>query len=175
MKRSLWLNALLLVAVAGLGLFVYLRPKSDAPAEHALSALKPDAATRIQIERGGTAAIALEKKGDAWFLTEPFRARADAARVERLLEIARARATHRMPAADLARFDLERPETRMTIDGESFGFGLGASSTCWRAARCTPSICATARRCPEPPPTWRVANSSLPPKSRRASNSRILQ
>lgn len=124
MKRALAVNLALAAVVAALAGLVYWKPRSEPPPGHALSTLKPEAAARIRIERAGAAAITLEKKGDAWFLTEPFRARADAARVERLLEIAQARATHRMPAADLARFDLERPETRVTIDGQSFGFGL---------------------------------------------------
>ncbi len=124
MKRALAVNLALAAVVAALAGLAYWKPSSEPPPGHALSTLKPEAAARIRIERTGAAAIALEKKGDAWFLTDPFRARADAARVERLLEIARARATHRMPAADLARFDLERPETRVTIDGQSFGFGL---------------------------------------------------
>ena len=123
MKRTLAVNLALAAIVAALAALVYWKPHEPPPG-YALSTLKPEAAASIRIERGGVAAIALEKKGDAWLLTEPFRARADAARVERLLEIVQARATHRMPAADLARFDLERPETRMTIDGESFGFGL---------------------------------------------------
>lgn len=123
MKRALAANLALAAVVAALAALVYWKPNETTPG-HALSTLKPEAVAVIRIERTGAAAITLEKKGDAWFLTEPFRARADAARVERLLEIAQARATHRMPAADLARFDLERPETRVTIDGQSFGFGL---------------------------------------------------
>ncbi len=124
MKRALAVNLALAAVVAALAGLVYWKPRNEQPSGHALSTLKPEAASRIRIEREGAAAIVLEKKGDAWFLTGPFRARADAARVERLLEIAQARAMHRMPAADLARFDLERPETRLTIDGQSFGFGL---------------------------------------------------
>ncbi|MBI2296439.1 MAG: DUF4340 domain-containing protein [Betaproteobacteria bacterium] len=124
MKRSLWLNALLLVAVAGLGLFVYLRPKSDAPAEHALSALKPEEVGSIRIEREGAAAVVLERKQDAWFLVAPLAARADDFAVQRLLAIVQAKAAHRLAATDLARFDLERPPARLIIGGQSFGFGV---------------------------------------------------
>jgi hypothetical protein len=124
MKRSLWLNALLLVAVAGLGLFVYLRPKSDAPAEHALSALKPEEVGSIRIEREGAAAVVLERKQDAWFLVAPLAARADDFAVQRLLAIVQAKAAHRLAATDLARFDLERPQARLIIGGQSFAFGM---------------------------------------------------
>lgn len=124
MKQSLWVNALLLVAVAGLGLFVYLRPKSDAPAEHALSALKPEAVGSIRIEREGAAAVVLERKQDAWFLVAPLAARADDFAVQRLLAIVQAKAAHRLAATDLARFDLERPQARLMVDGQSFAFGV---------------------------------------------------
>lgn len=124
MKRSLWLNALLLVAVAGLGLFVYLRPKSDAPAEHALSTLKPEDIGSIRIEREGAAAVVLERKQDAWFLVAPLAARADDFAVQRLLAIVQAKAAHRLAATDLARFDLERPQARLMVDGQSFAFGV---------------------------------------------------
>jgi hypothetical protein len=57
-------------------------------------------------------------------LSAPFTARADPVRVQRLLAIAAARATHRLAAIDLDRFDLNRPEARVILDGHSFGFGV---------------------------------------------------
>ena len=122
MKRAFAVNLALAAVVAALAALVYWKPDEAVPG-YALSTLNPEAIAAIRIERGGSA-IALEKKGADWLLTEPFRARADAGRVERLLELVQARATHRMPAADLARFDLERPETQVTLDGQSFSFGL---------------------------------------------------
>lgn len=124
MRRSMWLNALLAAAAVALGAFLYLRPARDAPAEHALSTLDPRKVGSIRIERPGAAPVLVEKRGDAWFVSMPFAARADALRVQDLLAIAAAKSPHRLPAADLARFELERPQARLTLDAQSFGFGM---------------------------------------------------
>ena len=123
MKRVGWLNAILAAAVAALGLFVYLKP-AHTPIEHALSAAKPDAARVVRVERSGATPLVLEKRGEEWFLTSPLAARASPPQVERLLAIAGAKSAVRLAATDLARFDLERPAVRVTIDGERFDFGI---------------------------------------------------
>ncbi len=124
MRRALWTNVLLLAAVAALALFVYLKPESGAPVEYALSTLKPETAVSIRIEREGAAPVVLERRQGAWLLSAPFRARAGEFMVERLLEILTAKSARRWTAADLARFDLERPEARLTIDGQAFDYGV---------------------------------------------------
>lgn len=120
----MWLNALLAAAVAALGAFIYLRPARVGPAEYPLSTLKASEAKSIRIERAGAGPILLEKSEAGWTLAAPFAARADAARVERLLAIVEATATHKLPAVDLARFELERPDVRMTVNGRAFSFGM---------------------------------------------------
>lgn len=123
MRRVLWLNAALAAVVAAVALFAYLRPQSG-PREYALSPLAPAQVATIRIERPGTAPIRLERRGEDWFVSEPFAARAEAASVRRLLEIAEARSAHRLEASDLARFGLDPPEARLVLDDRSFGFGL---------------------------------------------------
>ena len=49
----------------------------------------------------------LEKRGEEWFLTSPFAARAEPLQVERLLAIAEAKSPARLAATDLARFELD--------------------------------------------------------------------
>lgn len=124
MSRLPWLNALLLVVVAALGAFVYLKPHSDASDGHALSTLKISEAKSIRIERRNAAAITLEKREDGWRVTAPLAARADENRVQRLLEILEARSAARMTADGLARFELDSPSVRMTISGQTFAFGM---------------------------------------------------
>ncbi len=124
MRRSMWLNALLAVAVAALGAWVYFKPAKDAPVEYPLSALKSSEAASIHIERPDAAPISLEKKAGTWRMTVPFAARGNEARVQRLLEILGARPAHRLAAADLARFELDRPLARVTIDRQDFSFGM---------------------------------------------------
>ena len=124
MSRLPWLNALLLVVVAALGALVYLSPGGDPPAEHPLSRLKPSEVSSIRIERQGAAGIVLEKKADGWVITAPLAARVDELRVQRLLEIVEAKSAHRMAAAGLERFELERPAARVTLAGKTFSFGM---------------------------------------------------
>jgi hypothetical protein len=120
----MWLNAALLAAVAALGAFIYFKPARDQPAEFPLSALRAGEVKSVRIERTGAAPVLLEKRQDAWFIAAPFTARADELKVQRLLSMAEARASHRLPATDLARFDLEHPKARVTLDGETLSFGL---------------------------------------------------
>ena len=129
MRSSTWLNALLAAAVVALGAFFYFRPARDAAVEHPLSALKPQEATSLRIERAGAAPILLDRKQDAWFISAPFAARADASRVQQLLAIVEARAVHRLPAGDRGRFGLEQPEARLVVDGQPFSFGMVSDIT----------------------------------------------
>jgi uncharacterized protein DUF4340 len=123
MKGAWWLNALLAVAVAVLALAAYFGPGSK-PAEHALATIKPAEVTSIRIERAGRQPIVLERKRDAWFMTAPLAARADPARVQRLLAITEAKSANRLAATDLARFELESPDARLAIGGQRFDFGV---------------------------------------------------
>ncbi len=124
MSRGWRLNAALLAAVVALAAFIHFKPAKDAPVEHPLSALKPAESRSIRIERAGAQPILLERKQEDWTITAPFAARADDLRVRQLLEILEARAANRLAAADLARFELERPAVQVTVDGQSFGFGM---------------------------------------------------
>jgi hypothetical protein len=124
MSRAAWLNTALAAAVIALGVFFYLRPAQEAGIEYSLSALKPQEALSLRIERAGAVPVVLEKKQDAWFVTSPFTARADEARVQQLLAIAQARSAHRLPVDDRARFGVEPPQARVVVDGHTFSFGL---------------------------------------------------
>lgn len=129
MKKSWLLNAALLILVVALGWFAYLKPRSDEPTSYALSTLKADQVRHVRLERGGSPAIAIEKKEDLWLITAPFTARADPFHLERLLAIVTARAAHRFAGTDLARFELDQPQARLTIDGQSFSFGTVSAVT----------------------------------------------
>lgn len=124
MRQAFWINVVLVLGVAVAGAFVYLRPPTDVPVEHALSMLTPAAAKSLRIERRGRDAVVLERQQGTWFLVAPFAARADEFMVQRLLAILSARTAHRFPAKNLARYDLERPRARLLIDGQRFDFGL---------------------------------------------------
>jgi hypothetical protein len=120
----MWLNAALAIIVIALGAYFHFKPARDATVDYPLSALKLHEAASLRIERAGAAPIVLDKKQDAWFISAPFAARADVSRVQQLLAIVEARAAHRLPAGDRARFGLEPPAARLIVDGQTFSLGL---------------------------------------------------
>ncbi|MDO8437925.1 MAG: DUF4340 domain-containing protein [Nitrosomonadaceae bacterium] len=121
-SRSL-LNLALLAAVVSLALWVYFKPKPQGDAEeYRISSLLAENAQSIRVERQGMS-IALKKRGERWYLTQPLQARADEVKVGRILEMLAATSSRRFPATELERFDLAQPAVRLHIGDDSFGFG----------------------------------------------------
>jgi hypothetical protein len=117
------LNLALALLVAGLVLFVYLRPAPQVAAQLDISNLDAGQVTHVVIQRPGQAELALQKRAGQWFISAPFRARADNLRVEKILKILSAKSAQSFAATDLARFGLDRPLLQLTIDGQTFAFG----------------------------------------------------
>ncbi len=122
MKGRFWLNVALFAAVVALALFAYFKPHQSEP-EYPLSTLKPVDARSIKIEIAGAAPITLERAAAEWRLSAPLTARADSFQAQRLLELLAATSKNRFPATGLARFDLNEPHARVTINQQSFSFG----------------------------------------------------
>jgi hypothetical protein len=122
MKGRSWLNLALLAVVAALALFAYYKPHKGEPG-HKLSTIKSADATNIKIEVAGSQPVALARTGAEWNVTAPLPARADGMQVQRLLEILDATAKDRFPATGLARYDLNEPPARVTINQQTFSFG----------------------------------------------------
>ncbi len=116
------LNLALLAAVLVLAAFAYYKPPKGEP-EHKLSVIKPADATRIKVEITGSPPLTLARTGADWKLTAPATARADNMQVQRLLEILEATAKDRFPATGLARYELNEPYARITVNQQTFGFG----------------------------------------------------
>ena len=116
------LNLALLAAVIALALFAYYKPPKNEP-EHKLAMLKAADAKSIRIEIGTSAPLLLERTATEWKLTAPISARADSFQVQRLLEILAATSKDRFPAAGLARYELNEPYARVTINQQAFAFG----------------------------------------------------
>ena len=126
MKRSLLINIVLALIVAGLALWFAFKPDDEpkgGPAQ-AVSQKPAADAKRIAIARKGLPEFVLEKDaGGRWVQTKPFPARVDASKAGRLLDLLGATARTTYPATDLARFDLDQPTVRVTIDDQAFAFG----------------------------------------------------
>lgn len=129
MKGGWLLNIGLALAVGALALFVAFKPDTGAPSAHRLSQLQAKEVQRIRLERKGDSPIVIERRAGRWDITAPLIARADPFQVERLLGILDATSRHRLPAEDLARFQLDAPLTRLTIDGETYSYGAVNSVT----------------------------------------------
>lgn len=123
MKSRLWLNVFLLLLVASLAFGVFLKRQTPTITEHRISGLNAADATDILLERLDGTAIRLKKRDGAWRLASPFAARADSYHLNRMLGILAARSQEKLPAKELARFDLDKPRLNLTINRQRFSFG----------------------------------------------------
>jgi hypothetical protein len=122
MNKSLWINAGLFAAIVTLGLVAWLKPPGGDTAQR-LSTLKAAEVQSLEIAMTGAPALVLKRAGADWNITEPFAARADGFLVQRLLELVEAKAGERFAASGLARYGLNEPSARVTIDRQLFAFG----------------------------------------------------
>lgn len=123
MKRGWLLNLVLLAAIAALGWLAWYMPSRNDTVDQPLSTAKPSAIRQVTLQRAGRPALQLQRSGEHWMLTAPVRARADEFQVLRMLTILGARPTARLPAVDLARFDLLSPAAILTVDSNTYAFG----------------------------------------------------
>jgi len=122
--RKSWITlGIMAAAILALSAWIYLRPVQKVGERTRISMLAPTSARELRLERPGKPALKMKRSDGQWHITVPFAARAEPAPVERLLSVLTATAELALPAADLARFELDHPRARLTIDGQSFSFG----------------------------------------------------
>lgn len=129
MKRSLVINILLALVVAGLGAWMVLQPGEKIEPQSALSALKRDDISSVRIVRKDLPEFVLERQGKQWKQTAPFPARVDNSQIGRLVDLTAATSKQKLPATDLARFELDQPFARVTLNKQEFAFGTVNSLT----------------------------------------------
>lgn len=122
-KSRLLLNLVLVLALAGLGLYAYLRPTEEDKPKIAISQLERDEIDRIRLERVPDVDLQLEKRNGAWLMTRPYQTRADPLEVDRLLDVAMGTASEVFPAENLSRYGLDPAPVRVTLNDQSFAFG----------------------------------------------------
>lgn len=130
MKKRWILNLILLLVVAGLVSFLYLRPKQDAVKEnkYEVSSYKLAEFNEIKVEFPAKAAVTFEKVDGFWHLTAPYKTRADQTSVQRILAIIAASSREKIVTDDLAKFGLNQPLIKLTLgrdknSSEEFLFG----------------------------------------------------
>jgi hypothetical protein len=117
------LNLVLLLALIGIGLYVYFAPEDKAETAFALSQLPRDDIGTIRIERPDHQPIEIEKRGESWHMLSPFNTRADPFQVDRLLDIAQGTSRQKLPREDLQRFNLDPALLTVRLNDQSFSFG----------------------------------------------------
>jgi len=126
------LNIGVAAVTVALGAFLYFfadRERDSAQENFALIPERAENLQRIEIERRGENAIVLERSGSQWRMVAPRAARLEEVQLSRVLDVARIRATQRMSADDLARFDLDKPWAQIRFNGHPVDFGATNSLT----------------------------------------------
>lgn len=126
MKKRLLLNLVLLVLVAGLGLFVMNRDKPADPGAQRfpVATFDPAAVSRLSLEQPTKKPVVFEKREGRWFMLEPLKGRADSFSIGRILAIANADSADRFVLEDPAKYGLETPQIRVRMDDKEFDYGM---------------------------------------------------
>jgi len=109
----------LVAAVLWVGRREYLR---DRPA---VTALDPDAVTKVELDIPPVAPQVFEKRHGGWWRVKPSEARADDARVQRLANLAATPVSRWMAASrmDLSKLGLAHPSATLVVNGVRLEFG----------------------------------------------------
>jgi hypothetical protein len=122
-NRNLGVLAIIAVALVAAVLWTgrreYLR---DPPA---ITALDPDAVTRIELDIPSIAAQAFERRDDGWWRVRPSEVRADDARVQRLANLAATPVSRWLPADAVtpANVGLDHPSATLVLNGVRLEYG----------------------------------------------------
>ncbi|PLY16065.1 MAG: hypothetical protein C0631_04940 [Sedimenticola sp.] len=124
-KKGVFYLLLLALAIS-LGLAVWLSPeKLEQPTTQPLTGLSPDQVTHIRISNNNGPAFTLERDGDTWQMTQPYRIEANTPRIDILLDFVATPSFERFPAPRerLAEFGLDKPKAVMQFNSSELIFG----------------------------------------------------
>ncbi len=127
MRRRVALNLSLALLVAGLTLFAFLLPPGQAPAPPQRLVPVPDQDVRsIQVERAEKPRLQFEREAGGWILSAPIVAPANPHRIRDLLALSAlpAGAPLQIKDNELPRFGLNPPLATLSLDADSFEFGI---------------------------------------------------
>lgn len=122
-NRNLGILAIIAIALVAAVLWIgrreYLR---DPPA---LTALDPEAVTKIELDIPAIAPQVFERRADGWWRVQPAEARADDARVQRLAKLAATPVARWVPLSDitLSKVGLDHPSASLILNGTRLEYG----------------------------------------------------
>jgi len=133
MKKRWLVNLLLLVVLASLVAFLYLKPKNTASSntQYEVSTFKLAEFDTVNVEFPAKAGVSFKKVNNFWMMTAPNAARADQVAVQRILSIIAAKSENKIEATDSAtldKFGLNNPAIKLSLvrpdsSKETFLFG----------------------------------------------------
>lgn len=125
MKNRWLLNLILLLAVAGLVAFLYLKPKAEVVDEKAyeLSSFKLSEFSQVRVNFPTRTPLSFKKVDGFWRMLSPFKARADRTSVLRMISIVAAKTETKITPAngeqftteELEKFGLTKPSIRLHL------------------------------------------------------------
>ena len=124
--KSRWLiNIIMLAIVVGLGAYFYLQPKNQVVASKAydISQIKLADIQAISVEYPTKAAIVYKKIDNEWRMIAPYSARVEQQSIYHIMSIVAAQSNNKFPATDLAKFGLDKPKLKLSLNQEVFTFG----------------------------------------------------
>lgn len=126
MRKQSLVNLLLLLLVAALSLFVWYTPDQESSRKgRPLTRLDPATVKRITISNNNGPRFILQRDTRGWYMTEPYRVRANTPRIDLLLDLLSTPQieSFALPTDRLAEFGLERPLAELTFNQTKITFG----------------------------------------------------
>ena len=113
LKQRQQINILLLATIAALLLLIILsydEPNPVSGQEH-ITSLQKESITSIKVHRNGLPDIALEKRGERWFMSQPYSVLANQFQVDSLLQLAssQSHAVYALETINLKKYQLDEP------------------------------------------------------------------
>ena len=130
--KSRWLiNIVMLAIVLGLGTYFYLRPKPEAVQTKAydISQIKLADIVSIQVDLPNKPLMTFKKVNKLWQMIAPYPARLDQQSINHIISVVAAQSNNKFSSSDLAKFGLNEPKLKLTLNEELFIFGAFNSVT----------------------------------------------
>ena len=125
MKQTYLTNLILLAVVLGLLWMVY-SPNHEKKADNTLSNIETTHVSQIEIQHKDKAPLKLQKTAQGWEITAPYHARANATRINMVLDVLHAHTHSQYKTQDksmMSQFGFDKNSPVLTVDHQQFVFG----------------------------------------------------